>query len=62
MAGSRRSPAFIASCAFRLTISNARRHTSFASVWVYPVVDDAIDIAANESDCRVDTYRVSGWG
>ena len=42
--------------------SNARRHTSFASVWVYPVVDDAIDIAVNESDCRVDTYRASGAG
>ena len=42
--------------------SNARRHTSFASVWVYPVVDDTIDIAVNESDCRVDTYRASGAG
>jgi peptide chain release factor 2 len=42
--------------------SNARRHTSFASVWVYPVVDEAIDIAINESDCRVDTYRASGAG
>jgi peptide chain release factor 2 len=42
--------------------SNARRHTSFASVWVYPVVDEAIDIAVNESDCRVDTYRASGAG
>ena len=40
--------------------SNARRHTSFASVWVYPVVDDAIDIAVNESDCRIDTFRASG--
>ncbi|MGO8952723.1 MAG: peptide chain release factor 2 [Rhodomicrobium sp.] len=42
--------------------SNARRHTSFASVWVYPVVNEAIDIAVNESDCRVDTYRASGAG
>ena len=42
--------------------SNARRHTSFASVWVYPVVDDKIDIEINESDCRIDTYRSSGAG
>jgi peptide chain release factor 2 len=42
--------------------SNARRHTSFASVWVYPVVDDDIDIKINESDCRIDTYRASGAG
>jgi peptide chain release factor 2 len=42
--------------------SNARRHTSFASVWVYPVVDDRIDIKVNESDCRIDTYRSSGAG
>ncbi|HEX8665098.1 MAG TPA: peptide chain release factor 2 [Beijerinckiaceae bacterium] len=42
--------------------SNARRHTSFASVWVYPVVDDKIDIQVNESDCRIDTYRSSGAG
>ncbi|MDX2257821.1 MAG: peptide chain release factor 2 [Hyphomicrobiaceae bacterium] len=42
--------------------SNARRHTSFASVWVYPVVDDNIEIDINESDCRVDTYRASGAG
>ncbi len=42
--------------------SNARRHTSFASVWVYPVVDDQIDIQINESDCRIDTYRSSGAG
>ena len=40
--------------------SQARRHTSFASVWVYPVVDDTIDIQVNESDCRIDTYRASG--
>ena len=42
--------------------SNARRHTSFASVWVYPVVDDSINIEINESDCRVDTFRASGAG
>jgi peptide chain release factor 2 len=42
--------------------SNARRHTSFASVWVYPVVDDRIDIDVKESDCRIDTYRSSGAG
>ena len=42
--------------------SNARRHTSFASVWVYPVVDDNIEIDINESDCRIDTYRASGAG
>ncbi|MCB1541072.1 MAG: peptide chain release factor 2 [Rhodoblastus sp.] len=42
--------------------SNARRHTSFASVWVYPVVDDKIDIQVNEADCRIDTFRSSGAG
>ena len=42
--------------------SNARRHTSFASVWVYPVVDDRIQIDVNEADCRIDTYRSSGAG
>ena len=42
--------------------SNARRHTSFASVWVYPVIDDTIEIEINEKDCRVDTYRASGAG
>jgi len=42
--------------------SNARRHTSFASVWVYPVIDDNIEIEINESDCRIDTYRASGAG
>jgi peptide chain release factor 2 len=42
--------------------SNARRHTSFASVWVYPSVDDEINIEVNESDCRIDTYRASGAG
>ena len=42
--------------------SNARRHTSFASVWVYPVVDDNIEIDVNESEVRIDTYRASGAG
>ena len=42
--------------------SNARRHTSFASVWVYPEVDEDIDIEINESDLRIDTYRASGAG
>ncbi|MEM8551643.1 MAG: peptide chain release factor 2 [Pseudomonadota bacterium] len=42
--------------------SNARRHTSFASIWVYPVVDDTIQIEITESDVRVDTYRASGAG
>ena len=42
--------------------SQARRHTSFASVWVYPVVDDKIEIEVNESDCRIDTYRAQGAG
>ncbi len=42
--------------------ANARRHTSFASVWVFPVIDDDIEIEVNEGDCRVDTYRASGAG
>ena len=42
--------------------SQARRHTSFASVWVYPVVDDSIEIEINDKDLRVDTYRASGAG
>jgi peptide chain release factor 2 len=42
--------------------SNARRHTSFASVWVYPEVDETIDIEINDADLRVDTYRASGAG
>jgi peptide chain release factor 2 len=42
--------------------SAARRHTSFSSVWVYPVVDDNIDIVINPSDIRIDTYRSSGAG
>ena len=42
--------------------SGARRHTSFASVWVYPVVDDNIKINLIEKDLRIDTYRSSGAG
>ena len=42
--------------------SAARRHTSFASIGVYPVVDDNIQIEINEADCRIDTYRASGAG
>ena len=42
--------------------SSARRHTSFSSVWVYPVVDDAIEVEINDGDLRVDTYRASGAG
>ena len=42
--------------------SSARRHTSFASVWIYPEVDDNIDIEIAESDLRIDTYRASGAG
>ena len=42
--------------------SNARRHTSFASVWVYPEVDEDIDIEINEAELRIDTYRASGAG
>jgi len=42
--------------------SQARRHTSFASVWVYPVVDDSIEVEINDRDLRVDTYRASGAG
>jgi peptide chain release factor 2 len=42
--------------------SQARRHTSFASVWVYPVVDDTIEIEILDKDLRIDTYRSSGAG
>lgn len=42
--------------------SNARRHTSFSSVWVYPEVDDTIDITIEEKDLRIDTFRASGAG
>ncbi|KTT69187.1 peptide chain release factor 2 [Sphingomonas endophytica] len=42
--------------------SAARRHTSFSSVWVYPVIDDNIEVEINESELRIDTYRASGAG
>jgi len=42
--------------------SSGGRHTSFASVWVFPVVDDAIEVEINDKDLRVDTYRSSGAG
>ncbi len=42
--------------------SNARRHTSFASAWVYPVIDDTIEIDIPDSEVRIDTYRASGAG
>jgi len=42
--------------------SNARRHTSFASVWVYPVIDDNFEVDIEEKDLRIDTYRASGAG
>jgi len=42
--------------------SAARRHTSFASIGVYPVIDDSVQIEINPADCRIDTYRASGAG
>jgi len=42
--------------------SGARRHTSFASVWIYPVVNEDIDVEISEKDLRIDTYRSSGAG
>ncbi len=42
--------------------SQARRHTSFSSIWTYPVIDDSIDVEVSESECRIDTYRASGAG
>ena len=42
--------------------SAAKRHTSFSSVWVYPVIEDNIDIEINEGDLKIDTYRASGAG
>ncbi len=42
--------------------SSARRHTSFSSVWVYPVIDDNIEIEINPADLKMDTYRASGAG
>ena len=42
--------------------SNARRHTSFSSVWIYPVVDEDIEVVINDKDLKIDTYRASGAG
>ena len=42
--------------------SNKRRHTSFASVWVYPEIDEKIEVDMNETELRIDTYRASGAG
>jgi len=42
--------------------SSSRRHTSFASAWIYPVIDDDIDIVLDDKDLRIDTYRASGAG
>ena len=42
--------------------SSARRHTSFASAWVYPVIDDSIEVDINDADLKIDTYRASGAG
>jgi peptide chain release factor 2 len=42
--------------------SNKRRHTSFASIWVYPEIDDKINIEINETELRIDTFRASGAG
>jgi len=42
--------------------SGARRHTSFASIWIYPIVDENIDVEIMEKDLRIDTYRSSGAG
>ena len=42
--------------------SGARRHTSFASIWVYPIIDDEVNVKFEEKDLRIDTYRSSGAG
>jgi peptide chain release factor 2 len=42
--------------------SSARRHTSFSSVWVYPVIDDTFSVEVNPADLKIDTYRASGAG
>ena len=55
-------PACIDWCAKSPFDSNARRHTSFASVFVYPEVDDTIEVEINPADLRIDTFRASGAG
>ena len=61
-AGCAPRPACIAWCASRRSIRNARRHTSFASVFVSPEIDDDIEIEINPADLRIDVYRSSGAG
>ena len=55
--GDRRPPAWFG---FRPMMRRHRRHTSFASIGVYPAIDDTIDIVINDKDVRIDTYRASG--
>ena len=55
-------PACTGWCARARSTRNARRHTSFASVFVYPEVDDSIEVDINPADLRIDTYRASGAG
>ena len=62
MAGSRPNPACIALVRISPFDAAARRQTSFASVWVYPVVDDSIEIEIRDADLKVDTFRASGAG
>ena len=62
MAGRRPNRAFIAWCVSRRSIPTARRHTSFASVWVYPVVDDRSTSTSMKAIFKVDTFRSSGAG
>ena len=54
--------AYTGSLEFLLLNSGARRHTSFASIWVYPVLDENIKVEILEKDLRIDTYRSSGAG
>ena len=55
-------PAFTAWCATRRLTPTTKRHTSFSSVFVYPEIDDSIEIEINPADLRIDTYRASGAG